>query len=69
MTKNNILNQIYDAYKYALNDATDMWLSEYCCSKKEKENRYKEDKEDLEYFKGLLKEINSEWEAVEDIAK
>lgn len=55
----NVLNEIYDAYKGCLEDASSMWKSEYCCSAKEKERRDIEDKEDLKYFASLLQKIDN----------
>ena len=52
-----ILNEIYDAYEYAVNDASSLWISEFSCSNKETENRQEADKEDLFYFQTLLAEI------------
>ena len=57
----NVLNEIYDAYKGAIEEATSMWKSEYCCSAKEAERRDIEDKEDLKYFESLLQKINNNW--------
>lgn len=59
----NVLNEIYDAYKGAIEDASSMWKSEYCCSKKEAERRNIEDKEDLKYFESLLQKIDNNWRA------
>jgi len=59
---NSLLNEIYDAYKGKVEEATSIWKSEYSCSISEDEDRNKEDKEDLRYFKELLqkiKEINN----------
>lgn len=55
----NILNEIYDAYKGCLEDASSMWKSEYCCSAEEEERRDMEDKEDLKYFESLLQKIDN----------
>lgn len=59
----NILNEIYDAYKGCLEDASSMWKSEYCCSAEEEERRDMEDKEDLKYFESLLQKIDNNWRA------
>lgn len=55
--QNDVVKELYDLYKYALEDASSMWLSEYCCSAKERENRKKSDEEDLKYFKELLQKL------------
>lgn len=58
----HILNEIYDAYKGKVEEATSLWKSEYSFSQQEDEDRDIEDKEDLRYFKELLqkiKEINN----------
>jgi hypothetical protein len=55
--QNDLTKELYDLYKYALEDASSMWLSEYCCSAKEEENRRKSDEEDLKYFKELLQKL------------
>jgi len=59
----NILNEIYDAYKGCLEDASSMWKSEYCYSAEEEERRDMEDKEDLKYFESLLQKIDNNWRA------
>lgn len=59
----NVLNEIYDAYKGCLEEASSMWKSEYCCSVKEAEHRDEEDKEDLKYFESLLQKIDNNWRA------
>ena len=55
--QNDVRQELYDLYKYALEDASAMWLSEYCCTAKEEENRKKSDEEDLKYFKELLQKL------------
>ena len=62
MKSNDIINELYDLYKYTLEDASSMWLSEYCNTAEEEENRKKSDEEDLKYFKKLLQNINPNWE-------
>lgn len=52
-----LLHEIYDGYKGKVEEATSMWKSEYSCSISDDENRDIEDKEDLLYFEGLLREI------------
>lgn len=51
-----LLHEIYDAYKEKVEEATSIWKSE-CCYISDDENREIEDKEDLLYFEGLLQEI------------
>jgi len=51
------LNEIYDAYKGKVEEASSMWKSEYCYSQVEENRRDVEDKEDLKYFKELLQDI------------
>ena len=65
----NILNEIYDAYKGAIEEASSIWKSEYCCSAKEAERRDIEDKEDLIYFESLLQKINNNFHGEENNAK
>ena len=55
--QNDILNEIYDAYKGKIEEASSMWKSEYCYSQEEEDKRDIEDKEDLKYFKGLLQRV------------
>ena len=58
----NVLNEIYDAYKIKLEEATSIWKSECFCIS-EDEDRDKEDKEELKYFESLLQKINNNWRA------
>ena len=58
----NVLNEIYDADKTKLEEATSIWKSECCCIS-EDEDRDKEDKEELKYFEMLLQKINNNWRA------
>jgi len=62
---NHLLNQIYDAYKGKVEEATSIWKSECCCIS-EDEDRDKEDKEDLLYFEGLLREIDNDFIPLEE---
>ena len=55
--QNDVRQELYDLYKYALEDASSMWLSEYCCTVKERENREKADEEDLKHFEELLQKL------------
>lgn len=53
----DILNKIYEEYQRVLNEATDMYLGEYCYDDEEsEEERYKEE-ECLKHMKELLKKI------------
>ena len=54
---NHLLNEIYDAYKGKVKEASEMWKSEYCYLQEEEDKRDIEDKEDLKYFKGLLQRV------------
>ena len=59
---NTILNQIYEEYKYLLDEVTTLeLLNDYCCSTKEANNRKKEYGVCLRYFTELLKNINPDW--------
>ena len=60
----NILNEIYNAYKIKLEEATSIWKSECCCIS-EDEDRDKEDKEELKYFEMLLQKINDNFHGEE----
>lgn len=55
--QNDIKNELYDLYKYALEDASSLWFILYCVTTKEEENRRKSDEEDLKYFKELLQKL------------
>ena len=55
--KQTLLNQIYEAYRSKLEEATNIWKSKRSCIS-EDEDRDKEDQKELEYFKELLKEID-----------
>ena len=48
--------ELLELYKEAIYDAQSMWLSEYCYTKEEEDNRIKEDKEMIEYFERILYE-------------
>ena len=58
----NVLNEIYDAYKTKLEEATSIWKSECCCISDD-EDRDEEDKKELRYFESLLQKINNNWRA------
>lgn len=48
---------LVELYIEAIEDATGWFLSYYCSSQEEKEKRLHDDKEQIEYFKTLLKQI------------
>ena len=62
----HILNQIYDAYKGVLEDASNLWKSEFSCSKEQDIERDTSDKEDLKYFVELLQSIDSNFIPLEE---
>ena len=51
------LNEMYDAYKSKVEEASSIWKSAYCCSQEEEYAKDIEDTEDLKYFKELLQDI------------
>ena len=51
--KDELLNLYIDAIK----DATDYYLSDYCCSDEEREERLKGDEELIKHFIDILKQI------------
>ena len=53
----DVLNEIYEEYQRVLYEATDMYLSEWCCNEEEEEERNKEDDECLKYVKKLLETV------------
>lgn len=57
MTIDDVLNKIYEEYQRVLNEASDMFLGEYCGDEEDEEERYKEDEECLKYMKELLKTV------------
>ena len=58
--QNDLIKEIYDAYKGCIEDASSMWKSEYCYSAKEAKQRDIEDEEDLKYFQSLLQKIDND---------
>ena len=54
---NKIIDELYKLYKQKVKEASDIFKSEYSCSREEDEERDKEDKEDLKYFNSLLKKL------------
>lgn len=55
-----IKDEIIEQFEYILYDSQSMWLSEYCCSAKERRQRIADDEEMLQYFKRLLEEFENE---------
>ena len=55
---NEIIDELYELYKQKVEEATDMFKSEWSCSQKDDEERDKEDNEDLKYFNSLLKKLS-----------
>lgn len=56
----NKKEELIEEFKFQLYDAQSLWLSEYCCSAKEKKQRIKDDEETLCYFINLLEEVINE---------
>lgn len=50
-------DSLVELYIEAVEDATGWFLSYYCSSQEEKEKRLRDDEEQIEYFKTLLKQI------------
>lgn len=46
--------ELLELYKEAISDATGWYLSYFCASQEDEENRLKNDKEAIEYFKKIL---------------
>ena len=55
-----IKDEIIEQFESILYEAQSMWLSDYCCSAKEEDQRVADDKEMLQYFKRLLEEFENE---------
>ena len=49
--------ELLELYISALEDATGYFLSDYCTSREEEEEKLREDEEGIMYFKSLLKQI------------
>jgi len=64
-----VLNEIYDAYKGAIEEASSIWISEFSYNKEDEERRNIEDKEDLKYFESLLQKINNNFHGEESNAR
>lgn len=54
---NEVIDELYELYKQKVEEATDMFKSEWSCSQEDDDERDKEDLEDLKYFNSLLKKI------------
>lgn len=56
MERYSIMNkkELLELYKEAISDATGWYLSYFCASQEDEENRLKNDKEAIEYFKKIL---------------
>lgn len=55
-----IKDEIIEQFESILHEAQSMWLSEYCYSAEEENQRIADDKETLQYFKRLLEEFENE---------
>ena len=55
-----IKNKIIEQFESILYEAQSMWLSEYCCSANEGDQRIADDEEMLQYFKRLLEGFENE---------
>lgn len=49
--------ELLQLYIEAIKDATDWYLSYFCASQEDEENRLKDDKEAIEYFKKILEKL------------
>ena len=49
--------ELLQLYIEVIEEATSFYLSDYCNSEKEKEERLKDDFESVEYFKNILNQI------------
>ena len=54
-----IKDEIIEQFESILYEAQSMWLSEYCYSAKEEDQRVTDDEEMLQYFKRLLEEFEN----------
>ena len=55
-----IKDEIIEQFESILYEAQSMWLSEFCCSAEEEDQRVTDDEEMLQYFKRLLEEFENE---------
>ncbi len=55
-----VKDEIIEQFESILYEAQSMWLSEYCYSAKEEEQRITDDEEMLQYFNKLLEEFEDE---------
>ena len=54
---NQNFDELIDMYEDALKEAQSLWLSDYCCSRKEAETRQKEDEEKMKEFISICNKI------------
>ena len=54
---NEIIDELYELYKQKVEEATNMFKSEWSGSTEEDLKRDKEDSEDLKHFNSLLKKL------------
>ena len=52
-----MFKELINLYTDAIEDAQSMWLSDYCCSTKEAEERRKEDEEKIKEFINICKRL------------
>ena len=52
-----MFEELINLYTDAVEEAQSMWLSNYCCSRKEAEAREKEDEEKIKEFINICKKI------------
>ena len=55
-----MLNKLISMYEAALEEAQSLWLSEYCCSKEEREQRIHDDEESLKEFIEICERVRGE---------
>lgn len=48
---------LIELYINAIQEATNYYLSDYCCSAEEREERLKDEEEQIKYFISILKQI------------
>lgn len=53
----NYKERLLEMYESAVEEAQTLWLSDYCASSEEAENRKQEDKAAIEEFKEILFEV------------
>ena len=52
-----MFEELINLYTDAIEDAQSMWLSDYCCSPEEAEERKKEDEEKIKEFINICKRL------------